>query len=220
MQNFYKYRYSCKFEGTKQQQQNNKFLFMFLKNLAHYRIILASQSPRRQNLLKELGIAFDIVTKDVDEVYPDTLKAHDIALYLASVKSKAYESEINERTILITADTIVWLGDKVLEKPKDINDAKRMLRKLSGRMHTVYTGVCIATQHKKTSFYASSDVYFKNLDNNEIDYYAENFKPLDKAGAYGIQEWLGYIAIEHIEGSYFNIMGLPTHKLYEELRKF
>ncbi len=193
---------------------------MFLSNLEKYRIILASKSPRRQNLLRDLGITFETNTKDVEEIYPKHLEKQDIALYLAQLKADAFDAEITEQTIVITADTIVWLANKVLEKPKDLDDAKRMLRELSGKMHTVYTGVCITSKHKKVSFYASSDVYFKQLSEEEIDYYVHNFEPLDKAGAYGAQEWIGYVAIEHIEGSYFNIMGLPIHKLYEELSSF
>lgn len=183
-------------------------------------LILASQSPRRQHLLKELGIPFTIKVKSVDEVFPSTLKREEIPLYLAKLKAKAFEGEIQSNQILITADTIVWLNDSVLEKPANFQVAFSILRTLSGKKHTVYTGVCIKSNDKETSFWASTDVYFKELTDDEIHYYVENFKPYDKAGAYGIQEWIGYIGIKHIEGSYFNVMGLPIQKLYDQLLKF
>ncbi len=200
---------------------------MLLENLKNYKIILASHSPRRQYLLKELGIDFEIKIKDngeikFNEVYPKTLKKEQIALYNAGLKAKACENEISDNTILITADTIVCLGNEVLNKPDDYDDAVKMLNKLSGKKHQVITGVCIKSTLKNSSisFYDTTNVYFKELTRQEITYYVNKFKPYDKAGAYGIQEWIGYIGIEKIEGSYFNVMGLPVQKLYEELKKY
>ena len=200
---------------------------MLLENLKNYKIILASHSPRRQYLLKELGIDFEIKIKDngeikFKEVYPKTLKKEQIALYNAGLKAKACENEISDNTILITADTIVCLGNEVLNKPDDYDDAVKMLNKLSGKNHQVITGVCIKSTLKNSSisFYDTTNVYFKELTRQEITYYVNKFKPYDKAGAYGIQEWIGYIGIEKIEGSYFNVMGLPVQRLYEELKKY
>ncbi|MCF8296617.1 MAG: Maf family nucleotide pyrophosphatase [Saprospiraceae bacterium] len=186
-----------------------------------YKIILASKSPRRHYLIKEMGIDFEIKTKEVDEVYPEELKAEEIALFLCKLKADAFtESEIDNKSIVITADTIVWFKDGILHKPNDFNDAINILQKLSGERHEVYTGVCMKSNKKTKSFYARSDVYFRKLSLDEIEWYIKNYKPFDKAGAYGAQEWLGYIGIEKIEGSYFNVMGLPTQKLYDELVKF
>ena len=200
---------------------------MLLENLKNYKIILASHSPRRQYLLKELGIDFEIKIKDNGEIkfketYPKTLKKEQIALYNAELKAKAFENEIPDNTILITADTIVCLGNEVLNKPDDYDDAVKMLSKLSGKKHQVITGVCIKStiKNKSISFYDTTNVYFKELTEKEITYYVDKFKPYDKAGAYGIQEWIGYIGIEKIEGSYFNVMGLPVQRLYEELKKY
>ncbi len=186
-----------------------------------YKIILASKSPRRHYLLKELGLDFEIKTIDVDEVYPKELEAEQIALFLCELKANAFTSnDIDDKTIVITADTIVWFNNGILNKPKDYIDAVNILQKLSGNRHEVYTGVCLKSNKKQKSFFARSDVYFKNLSLDEIHWYIENYKPYDKAGAYGAQEWLGYIGIEKIEGSYFNVMGLPTQKLYDELMRF
>lgn len=193
---------------------------MIHEKLKNYTIILASKSPRRQYLLKELGLNFRIDTsKSIEESFPDQLKAEEIALYLAEQKAKAFNDSLAEKDILITADTIVWLDGKVLNKPRNYKDAIEMLKQLSGQMHQVLTGVCISTVSKQVSFYANTNVYFKKLSDNEITFYIDNFKPFDKAGSYGIQEWIGYIGIERIEGSYFNVMGLPIQKLYEELNK-
>jgi len=185
-----------------------------------YKIILASQSPRRQMLLKGLDIPFEIRLMDVEENYPSHLKKEDIALYLSELKASAFNETMDDKTLVITADTIVCINNKVLGKPKDFDDAVNILTQLSGNMHEVITGVCLKTREKTKSFYALTKVYFKKLSQKEIKYYITNYKPYDKAGAYGAQEWIGYIAIERIEGSYFNVMGLPTRLLYEELMKF
>ena len=193
---------------------------MLHEKIKNYNIILASQSPRRQMLLKGLDIHFEIKLKDTDEIYPQHLKKEKIALYLSELKASAFENELDDKTLVITADTIVWINDKVLNKPKDFNDAVNILKQLSGNMHEVITGVCLKTKEKTHSFYALTKVYFKKLSEKEIEYYISNYKPYDKAGAYGAQEWIGYVAIEKIEGSYFNVMGLPTRMLYDELMKF
>jgi septum formation protein len=185
-----------------------------------YKFILASKSPRRQFLLKDLGLNFEVHTKDVDESFDPGLKAQEIPLYLCNKKAEAFDSDIDENTIVITADTIVWINGQVLNKPENAEDAKRMLRMLSGKKHEVYTGVCLRSKNKSKSFYALTSVYFKQLKEEEIEYYISNYHPFDKAGAYGAQEWIGYIAVEKIEGSYFNVMGLPLKELYEELLSF
>jgi septum formation protein len=178
-------------------------------------------SPRRRFLLGELGLKFRVMdNNDIEESYPASLQAEAIPLYLAKLKAQSLRSLLKEKMILITADTIVWLNNEVIGKPRDAEDAKRMLKKLSGKMHYVYTGVCIASLVKETSFTAESKVYFRDLNNAEIDYYVDTYNPVDKAGAYGIQEWIGYIGIEGIEGSYFNVMGLPVQKLYSALIQF
>lgn len=193
---------------------------MLFDHLKKHNIILASKSPRRQYLLKELGIEFKLQTKDTEEDFPDTLRAQEIPLYLCEKKAKAFESELKDLDLLITADTIVWIKNQVLNKPQNYDDAVRMLKLLSGKKHEVYTGVCLKSKLKTKSFFTVTNVYFKNLSDQEIDYYINNYNPYDKAGAYGAQEFIGYIAIEKIEGSYFNVMGLPTKELYEELLKF
>ena len=191
-----------------------------LKDFAKYKLILASKSPRRQYLLKELGFDFELSTKDVDESFPENLKAHEIPVYLCQKKAEAFEEELTNETIVITADTIVWIDNQVLNKPENFDDAMRMLKLLSGKKHEVYTGVCLKSKSKIKTFYALTNVYFKTLSQEEIEYYINNFNPYDKAGAYGAQDWIGYIAIEKIEGSYFNVMGLPVKELYEELLNF
>ncbi len=193
---------------------------MQFEDLKKIHFILASKSPRRQHLLKELGLNFEIHTKDVDESFPSRLKAHEIPLYLSEKKAGAFDAELKDETIVITSDTIVWVENQVLNKPADRSDAVRMLQLLSGKMHEVYTGVCLRSKRKTTSFYACTKVYFKHLSMQEIEYYIDNYSPYDKAGAYGAQEWIGYIAVEKIEGSYFNVMGLPLKELYEQLLKF
>ena len=192
-----------------------------LERINQFEIILASASPRRRFLLGELGLKFE--TRDnhnADESYPDHLQSEDIPLYLAKQKAHAYASCIKEKTILITADTIVWLNQEVIGKPRDKEDAIEMLHKLSGKMHYVFTGVCLNSIRKETSFTAESKVFFRNLTAEEISFYVDRFNPVDKAGAYGIQEWIGYIGVERIEGSYFNVMGLPVQKLYSALLRF
>lgn len=193
---------------------------MQFEDLKKYKFILASKSPRRQYLLKELGLQFEIHTKEVDESFPDHLKAQQIPLYLAEKKANAFESEIPPDSIVITSDTIVWVENQVLNKPIDKADAVRMLQLLSGKKHEVYTGVCLKSKDKMHAFYACTHVYFKPLTPQEIEYYVTNYSPYDKAGAYGAQEWIGYIAVEKIEGSYFNVMGLPLKELYEALLAF
>ncbi len=193
---------------------------MFIPNIDDYKIILASQSPRRHYLLKEIGLEFEIKLKQfVDETYPDHLKKEEIPLYIAGKKAEIY-GKLEDNEILITADTIVWLKDKVLQKPIDQDDAIKILKELSGNCHQVYTGVCIKSNNKEVLFSACTDVYFKKLTYAEIDYYINHFQPFDKAGAYGIQEWIGYIGVEKINGSFFNVMGLPIQKLYTELDDF
>ena len=168
-----------------------------------------------------MGFDFEIRTKSVDEDYSAHLKREEIAIYLCEKKAKAFsENEINENEIVITADTIVCLGDKVLNKPGNREHAIEMLSMLSNNEHQVITGVCLRNKAKMQSFYVISDVYFRHLTRNEIVFYVENYKPFDKAGAYGIQEWIGYIGIEKIKGSYYNVVGLPTARLYEELKVF
>ncbi len=194
---------------------------MLLKNLEKYRIILASGSPRRHALLAELGIDFDIDVRPVEEAYPTHLKGEEIALYLSRMKADAFETGFfNEKTLLITADTIVCIDGKVLGKPGSREEAIETLWQLSGKMHQVMTGICLRSKEKEKSFSVSTDVYFKELNEDEIAYYVDHFQPYDKAGAYGIQEWIGIIGIEKIDGSFYNVMGLPVQKLYEELRKF
>ncbi|MBC7425314.1 MAG: septum formation protein Maf [Bacteroidia bacterium] len=180
-------------------------------------LLLASKSPRRHYLLKESGFDFKVVDIDVEEDFNEELKAQEIPLYLCEKKSKGYTDDLKNK-ILITADTIVWLKDKVPNKPADINEAKQMLQQLSGNMHQVYTAVCMRSENKTHSFFEETKVYFKTLTESQIDYYLEHFKPLDKAGAYGIQEWIGYIGIEKIEGCYYNVMGFPVSRFYDEIR--
>jgi len=190
---------------------------MLNKKLENYRLILASGSPRRQQFLKDLNLDFIIKTKDVKEVYPKYLHGKEITDYLAKLKAKAFANELETNDILVTADTIVRFNGKVLGKPKDADDAKAMLRELSGQAHEVITSVCIKTVDKQILINDSTDVYFKELTDDEINFYIDNFKPFDKAGSYGIQEWLGYVAVKKIKGSFFNVMGFPVHKFYKEM---
>lgn len=193
---------------------------MEFKDLRQYRFILASKSPRRQFLLKDLGLDFEVHTKEVDESFSADLKAEEIPLYLCEKKAMAFDAELQDNTIVITADTIVWVNGQVLNKPENFDDAVRMLQLLSGKMHEVFTGVCLRSNNKIKTFYSRTAVYFKNLSQSEIEYYINNYNPYDKAGAYGAQEWIGYIAVERIDGSYFNVMGLPLKELYEALLEF
>ena len=182
-------------------------------------IILASASPRRQELFKELQIPFSIEIKSVDEVYPTNLKGEEITNYLANLKAKAFDETIKDKDIIITSDTIVWLNNKALEKPKNTKEAIEMLQKISGKSHQVITSVCIKTINKQLLFSDTTIVHFKDLSKEEINFYVEKYHPFDKAGGYGIQEWIGFIGVTSLEGSYFNVMGLPVHKLYQELQK-
>ena len=189
--------------------------------LENYHIILASNSPRRQELLKGLELDFEIITiPGLDESYPETLNGEEIPLFLARKKGAAYTSYLRNNVMIITADTIVWLENKVLGKPESREDAIQMLQMLSGKTHQVFTGVCIKTEKKEVSFCVASDVRFAKLTYEEIVYYVNKYKPYDKAGSYGVQEWIGYIGVEHINGSFYNIMGLPVQRLYGELEKF
>ena len=191
-----------------------------LDNLKKYKVILASNSPRRKELLAGLGVDYEVCTlPDVDESYPDTLQGADIPLYIAKEKADAYRNMLQPGELMITADTIVWLDGRVLGKPKDREDALCMLRDMSGRTHEVFTGVCITTTEWQRSFAAQTEVRFAELSEEEITYYVDKFQPMDKAGAYGVQEWIGFIGVENISGSYYNIMGLPVQRLYKELVK-
>lgn len=184
------------------------------------KLILASNSPRRKELLGKLDIDFEVRVKEVAEDFPENLKREEIAEYLANRKAEAYQLNMQPNEIILTADTIVCLDDQVLNKPADETEAYRMLTLLSGRQHTVITGVCLLSQDKKVLFHDTTKVYFKPLSVTEINYYLDNYEPYDKAGAYGAQEWLGLVAIERLEGSYYNVMGLPVHAIYAELLKF
>ena len=191
-----------------------------LDNLEKYKVILASGSPRRRELMAGLGVNYEVrILPDVDESYPDTLQGEEIPLYIAKEKADAYIPMMQPDELIITADTIVWLDGKVLGKPRDREDALQMLRTMSGRTHKVFTGVCITTTDWQRSFTTQTEVRFATLSEDEIIYYVDNFKPMDKAGAYGVQEWIGFIGVENISGSYYNIMGLPVQKLYRELLK-
>ncbi len=186
-----------------------------------YRLILGSASPRRQELLKSLGFEFRNQPVKVDETeWPEDLKAQEICLFLAEKKADAYEEPIKDDELLITADTIVWCEGKVYNKPENFAEGKKMLESLSGKMHEVFTAVCLKSANKQTTFYDVSKVYFKKFQAEEIEYYLTNFSPYDKAGGYGVQDWIGYIGIDKIEGSFYNVMGLPVKELYDELIKF
>ena len=198
-----------------------------LEDLKKYSVVLASNSPRRKELLSGLGVNFSVKTlPDVDESFPDTLKGEEIPLFIARKKADAYKmlfssvtsNEVEEPLLVITADTIVWLEDEVLGKPANATEARVMLSKLSGKKHQVITGVCLTTALWQKSFAAVSEVQFSSLTEEEVDYYIQNYCPYDKAGAYGVQEWIGFIGVESIQGSYFNVMGLPIQRLYRELK--
>ena len=194
---------------------------MMLESIKKYNVVLASKSPRRQELLKGVGLEFSVLTKDVDESYSSEMSVFDVAPFLSYKKAKAFEeSELPENYMVITADTVVIVGDKILGKPKDYDDACNMLRMISGKKHSVVTGVTVRTKEKVKTFSATSKVSFEVLDEEEIRYYVDTYKPFDKAGSYGIQEWIGYIGVNSVEGSYFNVMGLPTQKLYKLLKTF
>ena len=189
--------------------------------LKNYRLILASNSPRRRQLLADCGLAFECAPKfGCDERYPSDLPVREVAEYLSRLKSECCPIALGDKDILLTADTVVIVGDVILGKPSDAKYAKTMLRILSGRNHTVVTGVTLRSAGRSRSFSVASDVRFRNLSDEEIEYYVDEYKPFDKAGAYGIQEWIGYVAIEGIDGSFYNVMGLPVQRLYVELREF
>ncbi|ARV05585.1 septum formation protein Maf [Polaribacter sp. SA4-10] len=189
---------------------------MLREKLKNYNVILASKSPRRQQFFKELDLDFSIQLKEVEEIYPKELKGTEITDFLADLKSQPFLS-LQDTDLLITSDTIVWLNNKALGKPKDEQEAFLMLRELSGKKHEVITSISIKSKSFQKIINDTTAVYFKELSDEEINYYIKNYHPLDKAGAYGIQEWIGFIAINKMEGSYFNVAGLPVHKLYKEL---
>lgn len=191
-----------------------------LKNLSNYHIILASKSPRRRELLTGLGLEFETrVTPGIAEDYPKGLSGEDIPQFISREKANAYRTSLKDNDLLITADTIVYANGTVLGKPQDAEDAHRMLSRLSGKTHQVVTGVSLTTTHSQKTFATVTDVTFASLTEEEIAYYIAHYKPFDKAGAYGIQEWIGYIGVTRIEGSFYNVMGLPVQRLYTELKK-
>lgn len=192
-----------------------------LTNLQKYRIVLGSNSPRRKELLSGLDIDFEVeVISGIDESYPETLTAEEIPLYIACKKAAAYLDRMTDNELLITADTIVATYDRILGKPADREEAADMLRYLSDHVHEVVTGVCLTTKEKTVSFSVASAVSFAKLEEDDILYYIDKYCPFDKAGSYGIQEWIGYIGVEAINGSFYNVMGLPVQRLYQELKKF
>jgi len=193
---------------------------MIVDDLNNRRIILASRSPRRQQLLRDLGLKFEVVEKEYPETFPPGLTGDEIARYVARAKADSFRNEIADNEIVITADTIVWCKDKVLGKPLDYEDAVRFLIEISGNTHEVITGVSIFSSAREVTFSVSTKVTFETLSEEEIKYYIDNFRPYDKAGAYGIQEWIGIIACSHIDGSYFNVVGLPVQRVYKELQDF
>lgn len=192
-----------------------------LDNLKKYSVVLASNSPRRKELLQRLGINFKVRTLyGIDERYPDSLRGEDIVRYISRNKAHAYKTSMAPNELLITADTIVYLDGEVLGKPKGADEAKRMLHLLSGKMHSVITGVTIVTADRLENFAVTTQVKFAELDEESINYYVDNYLPFDKAGAYGIQEWIGLVSVEEIRGSYFNVVGLPVQRLYQKLKTF
>jgi septum formation protein len=193
---------------------------MIITDLNNFRLILASRSPRRQQLLQELGLKFDVVIKEYSETYPEGLVGDEIARYVSREKAISFRNEISDNEIVIAADTIVWCNNKVLGKPVDSDDAVRILKEISGNTHEVITGVSLISLSKEVTFSVSTKVTFETLSEEEILYYVDNYRPYDKAGAYGIQEWIGLLACSHIDGSYFNVVGLPVQRLYKELIKF
>ena len=192
-----------------------------LENLNKYEIVLASNSPRRKELLQRMGVNFTVRTLfGIDESYPDSLRGEDIVCYISRNKAKAYQSSMAPNELLITADTIVYVDGEVMGKPKNAEQAKEMLHKLSGKTHQVITGVTIVTAKRTENFGVTSQVKFTNITDDEINFYVDNYLPFDKAGAYGIQEWIGIVAVEEIKGSYFNVVGLPVQRLYQKLKTF
>lgn len=191
-----------------------------LDNLKKYKVILASNSPRRKELLNGLGVEYVVKTlPGIDESYPETLEGEQIPLFIAREKANAYRASVAPDELLITVDTIVWLEHEALGKPEGREEAVRMLRKLSGKSHQVITGVCLTTTEWQKSFTSVTEVTFAELTDEEIRFYVDTYSPMDKAGSYGVQEWIGFIGVQSISGSYFNVMGLPIQKLYRELKK-
>ena len=190
---------------------------MLRNKLQKYRLILASGSPRRQQFFKDLDLDFEIRLKEIEEIYPKELKREQITNYLAELKANAFDGDLNQNEILITSDTIVWHENKALGKPKDSADAFKILQSLSGKKHEVITSICFKTNIETKVLHEVTKVSFNELNDNAIRYYIENYKPFDKAGAYGIQEWIGFVGVSKIEGSYTNVMGMPTDKVYEYL---
>lgn len=192
-----------------------------LENLKKYNVILASKSPRRQELLRGMGVDFEVLTKETPETFDSTLSADEVPEFLSLQKSMAFSvDELPADFLLITSDTVVIVGNEILGKPKDRNDAFRMLELLSGKTHHVVTGVTVRSSQKTSSFSVKSEVTFASLNEDEMTYYIDHCKPFDKAGAYGIQEWIGYVGISGLNGSFYNVMGLPTHRLYQVLKSF
>lgn len=192
-----------------------------LDNLKKYQIVLASNSPRRKELLQRMGVNFKVRTLfGIDESYPDSLRGEDIVCYISRNKAQAYRTSMAPNELLITADTIVYVDGEVMGKPKNAEQAKEMLHKLSGKSHQVITGVTIVMAERTENFGVTSQVKFAEITDEEINYYVDNFLPFDKAGAYGIQEWIGIVAVEEIKGSYFNVVGLPVQRLYQKLKTF
>ncbi len=189
--------------------------------ITNYKVLLASNSPRRKELLQGIDIDFEIkVLPDIDESYPATLPVEEVAEFIAEKKASSYTNNLKEDELLITADSVVILDGAIFGKPNNKEEANAMLTALSGKAHRVISGVCLATLEKQISFSVTSEVLFSELSNEEIEYYINRYSPFDKAGSYGIQEWIGYIGVEHLSGSYFNIMGLPIQRLYRELKNF
>lgn len=184
------------------------------------KIVLASKSPRRHELMKGLGIPFEVRTKEVNEDFDPNLQGAEIPLYLAEKKANAFKSDLSEGEVLVTSDTVVWLGDHVFNKPANADEAVAMITELSGRTHEVITAVCLTSSEKQIVVSETTKVHFGEVEREAIEWYISEFKPFDKAGAYGIQEWIGYVGIERIEGSFYNVMGFPTRLFYNELKKF
>jgi septum formation protein len=184
------------------------------------KIVLASKSPRRHELMKGLGIPFEVRTKEVNEDFDPNLQGAEIPLYLAEKKANAFKSDLSEGEVLVTSDTVVWLGDHVFNKPANADEAVAMITELSGRKHEVITAVCLTSSEKQIVVSETTKVHFGQVEREAIEWYVSEFKPFDKAGAYGIQEWIGYVGIERIEGSFYNVMGFPTRLFYNELKKF
>jgi septum formation protein len=203
-----------------QSDSNSLHLGTMLEKIHNKHIKLASKSPRRQQLLRDLGLQFEIWTKEVDESYPQHLEREAIPVFLATKKAEAFRPELTRDDIVITADTIVWIDGRVLNKPADRAEACAMLAMLNGQMHEVYTGVSIMNTEKTTLLWDCTRVHFSKLTQEEIEYYIDHYAPFDKAGSYGAQDWIGLIGIDRLEGSYFNVMGLPVHKVYQALKEF